>query len=369
MLDTGYSIKSSIEHRASRILFIFFSHFLITVTPLSADTVLLKNGNEVQGIVVEEDEEKVVLQFEKEATVQFSRSEIEKIVYDSEEVRTALRSEWGKMSPPSQQPLPSPPPSPQASQIIQPITSQTKEAQTLLAEGEWEVRKTQHFTIYYQNTLQGKAISNRAEYYLEKIVDDLRMRRSHDWRKKFTVYVVSDEAQWRRFLEGLGIQPELTGGFETGIERREIFLYSLSISYLQLAFPHELTHLLLDELARGKKFPLWFDEGFANYEGGIIGIDEDFLQEAIRIGREIPLKELITRTTYPTDPDQKKLFYTEAERLVEFFITQYGRRRFAEFTKQLLAAGDFEQAFQTVYGGKIGGLERLNELWLRYLSE
>lgn len=341
---------------------------LIFARSLSADTVILKNGNRIDGIVTGEDEKKIVLQFEEEATVEFSRSEVEKILYSSEEEENTLRTTWGRVEA-------EPPPSVTASAEIPDISisvappPSTPKGELLLSEGTWKTRKTQHFTVHSQEPSQGKAVANRAEYYLEKITDDLRIRKIHDTRKKYTVYVVKEESQWRRFLEKLGIQTELTGGFTTGAATGEIFLHAISIPYLQLAFPHELTHIILEELAQRRKIPLWFDEGFANYEGGIIGIDEELLMESLRDGKLISLKELVQAKAYPQDVENKKLFYTEAERFVEFLITQYGRRRFGEFTETLLKEGEFEAAFLSAYGGKVGTLEELEKLWLQYLSE
>ena len=353
--------------------------FCLRVIPLSADTVLLKNGNQVRGIVVKEDQNKVVLQFDRDATVEFSRDEVEKIVYDSEKEKGSIRSEWErKAETPTEASIPSveSPPEPVAPaplEVSHPILfaprSTGKESEFLLPEGTWQARKTQHFIVYHQDPRQGKAIANRAEYHLEKIVDDLRMRKAHDATKKYTVVIVKEKSKWEEFLKKLGIQSELTGGFATGAMKREIFLHSSSIPYLQLAFPHELTHIIADEMANGRRFPLWFDEGFANYEGGIIGLDEALLAEALQKGKLIPLAELVQSKSYPSDVDRRKLFYTEAERIVEFLITQYGRRRFGEFTETLLATGDFEQAIRFAYGGKIGSLEELSRLWLKYLSE
>lgn len=335
------------------------------VSPLSADTVTLKNGNPVYGIVVEEDEEKVIVEFDQSATMTFSRNEVDRIVYSSEEERKTLRAEWNKKpQAPPQTVLPRPPLRGVATVPLTPTT----ENQLILSEGKWWVRKTQHFVVYYQDLTQGKAVADRAEYYLEKIVGDLRLR-GYDRKKKYTVFVVREESQWLRFLKSLGIQPELTGGFTMGARTREIFLYGLSIPYLQVAFPHELTHIFLEEMAQGNQIPPWFNEGFANYEGGIIGIDEDLLFEAARNGNHIPLSELVHRTSYPADVEQKKLFYTESEKLIEFLITQYGRRPFGEFTEILLKTGDFEQAFRTIYSGKIGHLAQLEALLLQYISE
>ena len=386
--------------RASNfVLRIFLSMIfcLVIASPLSADTVILKNKNRVEGIVTHEDEKKIVLQFEKEATVEFPRGEVEKVIYTSEAERGLLRSTWEKKiempsTPPAgtgpqpvagTQTTASSPGAPSASDatsfqttpplqevaLIPAPPTTTPKGALLLSEGTWKARKTQHFTVYFQEPNQGKAIANRTEYCLEKIVDDLRLRKRHDPREKYTVYVVKGESQWNQFLEKLGLQTELTGGFTTGSATREIFLHADSIPYLQLAFPHELTHIILEELAQGRKIPLWFDEGFANYEGGIIGIDEELLMEALRDGKLISLTELVQANAYPGTIEKKELFYTEAERFVEFLITQYGRRKFGEFTEALLKKGEFESAFFSAYSGKVGTLQELEKSWLQYLSE
>jgi len=239
----------------------------------------------------------------------------------------------------------------------------------LLSQVDWKVRTSRHFVIYYQDPEHGRAIAAIAEYYLEKIIDDLRARRVHDWRKKYSIFVLEDAALWKQFLLALGIEAELTGGFTSGAEKGEIFLFNISIAYMQLALPHELTHIILDELeTQGKKWPIWFDEGFANYEGAIIGMNEELLTEAMRTGNYIRLSQLVSATVYPNDVKMRELFYTQAEKLVEFLITQYGRHRFAEFARNL-QKDDFEKALLSAYGGKIGSVEMLEKMWIRYLTE
>ena len=345
-----------------------FSLFsFVFTTPLSADTVILKNGNQIRGILVKEDDRKVVLQFDKEATVEFARGEVEKIICDPESAKAALRAEWQKKTEPLQTTVQ--PETLLAASVSLPPLSTGKESAFLLSEGKWQVRKTQHFIVYHQDPIQGKAIADRAEYHLEKIVDDLHIRRAHDATKKYTVVIVKEKSKWEEFLKKLGIQTELTGGFTTGAVKREIFLHSDALPELQFTFPHEFTHVMLGEMAKGRKIPLWFDEGFANYEGGVIGFDEAFLSGALAQGKWIPLPDLVQTKSYPPDIEKRKLFYSEAERLVEFLITQYGRRRFGEFTETLLNTGDIEKAIHSAYGGKIGGFDELNRLWLKYLSE
>ncbi|MFH1858308.1 MAG: peptidase MA family metallohydrolase [Candidatus Omnitrophota bacterium] len=363
---------------------------LIFTTPLSADTLVLKNGSKVFGIISQESEKEVTLQFDKSSTVTLSKEDVASVSYGSEEEHKALRAEWEKLSPV--------PPEPErpfegAQEVLSGATSKiltpsvlasslyrvpnsppltpTKENQLLFSEikGKWKVRKSEHFVVYYQELEQGRAISDKAEYHLEKILDDLRIPKRQYWRKKFTVYVLKDPSEWKSFLQKLGVVTELTGGFTVGAKTREIFLCSDSIPYLKLAFPHELAHILLEDLAAGRKIPLWFNEGFANYEGGIIGISEELMLEAASKGFHIVPSKLVQYNLYPADIKDRIIFYTEAEKLVEYLITQHGRNKFAEFTKQLLETGDAEKAFQAAYGGKIGTFQNLDILFLKYLLE
>jgi len=349
-----------------RKLFFFSGFSLVFLTVSFADTVILKNGNHVRGIVTEEDEEKVILQFAEEATVQFSRNEVARIEYSSEAEQETLRVQWEKKAEELPKVLTlNPPPRERAISSLSP----TQEGELLLSRGTWKVRRSEHFTVYYQDATEGKAVANRAEYHLEKIIDDLGIRRTHDRRRKYTVYVVTEASEWKSFLEELGIQPELTGGFTTGIKTREIFLHARSVSYLHVAFPHELTHIIMDEMAQGKTIPLWFDEGFANYEGLVIGYDDDVLMTALQNNDLIPLKEFVQSRVYPAEVEKKRLFYTQGEKLVEYLITQHGRRRFSQFAEFLIESGNFEQAFLSLYGGKIGNIDALEREWLKYLSE
>jgi len=344
---------------------------IFMTTPLSADIITLKNGRTIKGIITEENQNGVTVQIDISAIVQFSKNEVERIERATPEEEEVIRTNWAwkekpkdssKASSSEQTSALSPQRAPRFSM------APTKENQALLSEGTWRGRATPHFKIYYEDSSQGKAIAEIAEYSLEKVAGDLAVHRGNE-KGKFNVFLVKEDEEWLRFLQTLGIQPELTGGFTTGAKTREIFLHSDSIPYLKLAFPHELTHIFQEEIAKGRKIPYWYGEGFANYEGGIIGIEEELLTQSVRNGEAYSLLELVSTVGYPTDPKRKTLFYTQSEKVVEFLITQYGRRRFGNFSEALFETGDFEQAFRSVYSGKIGTIEKLEELWRRYILD
>jgi hypothetical protein len=150
---------------------------------------------------------------------------------------------------------------------------------------------------------------------------------------------------------------------------------------------HEGTHAFLENhvVRAGVRFPLWLNEGFAEYvanseikEGRIVpgstrpkqlyhfgnrfalfGKSEamwsvEEVQEAIRKHRAIPLRELMTARLTEFYGEKRRCYYTEAWMLVHFL--RHGRpswagKEFPDLVLYLAEGYPIEDAFRGVYGG------------------
>ena len=65
------------------------------LTHSSADTVYLKNGNRLKGIITKETDTSVELKINPGAKVTFSKDDIKNIEKDSDEQHAKLEEEWG----------------------------------------------------------------------------------------------------------------------------------------------------------------------------------------------------------------------------------------------------------------------------------
>jgi len=388
------------------IIYIGISVSLFYSIEAFADTIYLKNGNRVSGIITGESEDSVQIKINIGATVTFSKEDIKKIERESSEEHSRIKDAWGTertrreedeirkkafeegqrkkglveykgkwLTPEERERL-------YVANIAKGLDKRHAEtrfsynkdrrdrssfAGTLLDKGNWFVRETEHFSIFYRDPDQAKIISDKAEYYFEKIAYDLGYEKEIRWKKKCQVYIIEDLDRWKGYLKDIGFNPELVGGFVPNYDEKEMFLCALSEAYLAITFPHELTHLIFTHIAGTSTIPLWLNEGLANYEASVTSILNDILVKNIKEGRHILLGDLLRMTGYPEGKEKRELFYAQAEKLVEFLITQHGREKFRAFCDLILKDRSFRDALFRAYKGDFEDLEDFNIRLVEYI--
>ena len=388
---------------------IFIGIFIISLfSPAiaSADTIYLKNGSKVSGIITKETEKSVEIKINIGAKVTFSREDIKDIERDSDEKNTKMEELWqiqrGKneveeieksasleenikkglvqykgewVTPEEKERL-------VASNLAKYSERDNEEkrflskddkmarsnfAKKLLAKGNWFLKESKNFSIFYRDASHVKLISDKAEYYFEKIAYDLGYEKELKWDKKCQVFIVENTDKWKSFLKDIGFNPNIVGGFVPNYGDKEMFLCAISEMYLALTFPHELTHLIFKDIAGKNIIPLWLNEGLANYEASVTNISNDLLIKSIKEGRHILLGDLLRMAVYPEGKDTRELFYAESEKLVEFLITQHGREKFRRFCELVLRDKSFKDALFAAYEKDFKDLEDFNIKLVEYI--
>lgn len=378
---------------------------LISSSFAFADTVYLKNGNELEGIIIIETEETVELEVDIGARITLTYQDIKSVTRSSLEENKRLEEIWvmkrekreeqeeerrryeaqqkakglvqyrGKwIKEEEKEKL-------VTKRLIDEIFDEknwrekipkidTKEisyaAKILLVEENWRYRETEHFIVYYKDLNQGKVVADRAEYMYEKISYDLGYEKEILWYSKCKVFIIPEQYKWNEFLNKINVDIDIVGGFVSH-GQREIFLCALSLPYLSVAFPHELSHVIFREFANGKYIPLWLNEGLAVYESGLTSYANQLLEEKLKTGEYILLGELLQLRNYPRDKKDIELFYAESEKIVEFLITQHGRSSFSNFCKLTLNGEPFEYALKNSCRGEYRDIEAFSKAWIRYI--
>ena len=173
-----------------------------------ADTIYLKNGNRLKGIITKETDKSVELKINPGAKVTFSKSDVKSVERDSEEQHAKLEAEWdiGRnklevgeitkdvfeeeqlkkglvqykdkwVTPEDKERL-------QSASLARDADKGSGEkrvslkdykiarsniAKKLLTKGNWFLRESEHFSIFYRDLSQAKIVGDKAEYYFEKI--------------------------------------------------------------------------------------------------------------------------------------------------------------------------------------------------------
>ena len=372
-----------------------------------ADIIHLKNGNKVSGVITKESEDFVEIKINIGAVVTFSKKDIDRVEKESDDERLEIEKGW-EAEKAQREGAAGPEPeidetfkeeqrekglveyegdwvTPEEKERLQAASIATgKHSETrfskkedkekrsdfskkLLDKGNWFVRETEHFSIYYRDKTQSKIVSDKAEYYFEKISYDLGYEGEIKWDRKCQVYIVEDADKWKSFLKNIGFNAELVGGFVPNYGEKEMFLCALSEGYLAVTFPHELTHLIFSDIAGSSTIPLWLNEGLANYEASVTSLSNNVLVKYIKEGRHILLGDLLRMARYPDGKDTRELFYAQSEKMVEFLITQYGRKKFRKFCEFILKDRSFRESLLGAYRGDFEGLEDFNIKLVEYI--
>ncbi|MDP9350990.1 MAG: hypothetical protein M3P51_05560 [Chloroflexota bacterium] len=128
----------------------------------------------------------------------------------------------------------------------------------------------------------------------------------------------------------------------------QIYIYvgeGVSDAQIATALPHELAHVLHEQVAGGNVASVTLAEGFATYAQGRywpLWDEATGFQGAVRRFREEGSYMPLTRSTLPCDTDTRDRIYTERAAFVEWLIKGYGRERFLRVNRLSASPEDSE---------------------------
>lgn len=226
------------------------------------------------------------------------------------------------------------------------------------------------FTLEYHDADRDYAmdVASTVETSRRRIADDLGLR---DFRNS-RIVVAYDAPQFYR-LCGPGFPH--WGGACANSEARLIVLKSPRWGDIGRGdggstVRHEMTHLGVGILRRGRWIPTWLEEGLAVVQSGLPrGLAEGTgsevsISRALHTGSLIPLEDLESLHGYGSV--SADLAYLEAESAVRFFLQRYGRVAMIQLLTHVGRGADFREAFDRVSGG---GWYRFEDDWRAWLKE
>jgi hypothetical protein len=112
---------------------------------------------------------------------------------------------------------------------------------------------------------------------------------------------------------------------------------------LDKVIPHELSHLLLGQRARGARFPLWFIEGLAQWQANEWTVMESWrLMEAVWGNRAPALGRVVSYM--PADESLARDAYRVSYAAFQYRFDER-TERLGDFLDEVAARGDFGEAF------------------------
>jgi hypothetical protein len=165
-----------------------------------------------------------------------------------------------------------------------------------------------------------------------------------------TVRVADSEAEFIS-LVGSGF-PDW--GIACAIPSRDLIVLKSPLKFeYHRGFPqvvtHELAHIVLARLARGRRIPRWLDEGFAMYQSHQWRIGDDVaVARAVLTGSILPLSRIESVNAFKESKAQ--LAYTESFLAVSYLYHEFGQGTVEELAGHLATGISLDAAFMKTIG-------------------
>lgn len=177
------------------------------------------------------------------------------------------------------------------------------------------------------------------------------------------IYIYADS----NALQGSMIYPnEWTGG--VAFTQYSIIAIGISPSNLtwgQGAMTHELTHNIINQVTFNpySDLPVWFNEGLAMHTQGPLTAQFTGPLAAATAGNKLfSVRSLCS--PFSAYSDKANLSYAQSASLVDYLVTQYGSAKMLTLLTTFKEGSTYDDAFQTVYGFNIEGLDAKWKPWI-----
>lgn len=225
-----------------------------------------------------------------------------------------------------------------------------------IAPEKWKHAETENFILHYRRVTEAQKVAREVEYDLWFVATTLGAKKEQ-YSRKSHVYVFEDEEEWKTFL-GKTDAPAWSASFAFG---DELFLNVRRANdtgrFNSSTLAHETTHAVIARIYRGKRWPLWLNEGFAEYMGGASiatrkGQSLKRYQTALSRA-DLPLPVLEQMQEYPQGELAVSTLYQTSERFVRFLMTDLPKDRISKFIDAILEPKPMQAAVMEVYGDKL----------------
>lgn len=216
---------------------------------------------------------------------------------------------------------------------------------------KWKHAETENFVLHYRRVTEAKKVAREVEYDLWFIATTLNATKDR-YQRKSHVYVFEDEGQWKDFL-ALTEAPEWSASFARG---DELFLNvrRKDGGFGSDTLAHETSHAVVARIFPNQRWPMWLNEGFAEYMGGAsiaarkgqaIKRHQDKLSSA-----DMSLTQLEAITEYPSNSAQLSQLYQTSEMFIRFLMNELPKDRIVPFINAILAGKGIRNSVLEIYG-------------------
>ncbi len=238
---------------------------------------------------------------------------------------------------------------------------------------KWKHAETDNFIIHFRRATEAKKVAEQVEYDLWYVATQLGASKDR-YRKKSHVYVFLDEKEWKEFLETSNNKMKWAASYAYG---DELYLNvhgggnsGSGTSFDAQTLAHETTHAVVARLYPHKRWPLWLNEGLAEFMGktSVAARKSQFSKRFERAlnEAELPLEKLEAMRDYPEDPIAIAQLYQSSEKFVRFLMNEGGKERFPKFIDAILAGQSMQDSVHQIYDDKFKDWDTLEKRYAKF---
>ena len=174
-----------------------------------------------------------------------------------------------------------------------------------ISPAKWKHAETENFILHYRRQTEAQRVAREIEFDLWYVAKVLAAPKG-SYARKSHVYIFQDEKEWRQFLLN-DSKPDWMASFARG---DELFLHvgGMGEGFDSHLLAHETTHAVVSRIYPGRHWPVWLNEGFAEFMGDASvaarkqqfrkGLEKDLTHAGLSI------QELTAMTEYPEDREK-----------------------------------------------------------------
>ena len=239
--------------------------------------------------------------------------------------------------------------------------------------GKWKHAETDNFILHYRRVTEAQKVVREVEYDLWFIATTLGATKDR-YSKKSHIYVFEDAEEWKQFL-AVSNNPmkwavSYAHGDELYLNVRGSGNTGGGASFDSNTLAHETTHAVVARIFPGKHWPLWLNEGFAEYMGGA-SISARKGQSA-RSHRgtltmaDMPLTTLESLEEYPANEAAIGQLYQTSEKFIRFLMSELPKDRIVKFIDVVVGGKKMQEAVLEVYGDKFKAWDAFMKRYERF---
>lgn len=235
---------------------------------------------------------------------------------------------------------------------------------------KWHHAETPNYILHFRRVTEARKVARELEFNLWFVAEALGLGGARA-EKKGHAYIFKDTGEWEAFVAAADL-PTWAGSIAIG---DELFLDVRNQAgdrrFNSGTLAHEATHAAIARLYPRRAWPLWLNEGFAEYVGAA-GVAARMNQSVGRHQTDLPLgtmkiEDIIKVVDeYPKDEEELASFYQSADQLVRFLIEQFPGEKFPRLVGQILDGSTLYAAAVATSPDRIPDEESLRKAYAKF---